>query len=313
MCLLFSFHKPAHERRIGQALAWARPELPLFLSLDVQPEYREHERASTTLLNAYGTARTWCRCKLPTPRTCLPRRWRWRIHTSIKHFGRERRRGGGGLGLPRVTRSVGQTVFNGQGECFWHSRGAFRRSVQEPGRFTLVEDGSERRLSDKPLGVRRGPNQAVVIVTPGACSYGRPGEREPSSIEADWRSDRLSESHHERFLRLAAANCGQSNGECVTGEAMRLARLAAEEPSPPPPRRRRPSSSRDGQVAHGSGSGAADTLARVARLVDTEYTLYVTSSRRSRPAGPTKVGCDIAAATVGPASARKWRAMSAMR
>ena len=53
VCLLFSFENPAHERALGRALRAAAPELPLSLSCEVQPEFREYERFSTTVLNAY--------------------------------------------------------------------------------------------------------------------------------------------------------------------------------------------------------------------------------------------------------------------
>jgi N-methylhydantoinase A len=53
VCLLFSFLNPEHERRIGAALSAAMPELFISLSSDVQPEFREYERFSTAVLNAY--------------------------------------------------------------------------------------------------------------------------------------------------------------------------------------------------------------------------------------------------------------------
>jgi len=53
VCLLFSFVNPAHERAIGAALAAAFPEMYLSISSEVQPEFREYERLSTTVLNAY--------------------------------------------------------------------------------------------------------------------------------------------------------------------------------------------------------------------------------------------------------------------
>ncbi len=51
VCLLFAFANPEHEERIGQL---AR-ERGLFVSLSsrILPEYREFERASTTVINAY--------------------------------------------------------------------------------------------------------------------------------------------------------------------------------------------------------------------------------------------------------------------
>lgn len=51
VCLLFSFANPAHEQRVGQALRQAG--LPVSLSSEVLPEFREYERASTTAINAY--------------------------------------------------------------------------------------------------------------------------------------------------------------------------------------------------------------------------------------------------------------------
>jgi len=49
--LLFSFVRPAHERRIARALR--RLKLPLSISHEILPEYREFERTSTVALNAY--------------------------------------------------------------------------------------------------------------------------------------------------------------------------------------------------------------------------------------------------------------------
>jgi len=51
VCLLFSFLDASHERKVGQALAGNG--LIISLSSEVQPEFREYERFSTTVLNAY--------------------------------------------------------------------------------------------------------------------------------------------------------------------------------------------------------------------------------------------------------------------
>jgi N-methylhydantoinase A len=53
VCLLFAFLNPVHERLLAQALE-ARG-IPVSLSSEVQPEFREFERMSTTVLNAYLT------------------------------------------------------------------------------------------------------------------------------------------------------------------------------------------------------------------------------------------------------------------
>ena len=51
--LLFSYANPAHERRIAEHLARRFPDLAVSLSSDVSPLWREYERASTTILDAY--------------------------------------------------------------------------------------------------------------------------------------------------------------------------------------------------------------------------------------------------------------------
>jgi N-methylhydantoinase A len=53
VCLLFSFLNPAHEAMIRDALRHAYPDMYLSISSEVQPEFREYERLSTTVLNAY--------------------------------------------------------------------------------------------------------------------------------------------------------------------------------------------------------------------------------------------------------------------
>ena len=53
VCLMFSFLNDVHERRIGERLRAALPDLPVFLSSEVLPEIREFERASTTAVCAY--------------------------------------------------------------------------------------------------------------------------------------------------------------------------------------------------------------------------------------------------------------------
>ena len=50
---LFSFLNPAHERRLRELCLALCPEISLSLSSEVAPEFREYERTSTTVLNAY--------------------------------------------------------------------------------------------------------------------------------------------------------------------------------------------------------------------------------------------------------------------
>ncbi|HEY0547831.1 MAG TPA: hydantoinase/oxoprolinase family protein [Pyrinomonadaceae bacterium] len=51
ICLLFSFIRPEHERRIADALRSLG--VPLSISHQILPEYREYERTSTVTINAY--------------------------------------------------------------------------------------------------------------------------------------------------------------------------------------------------------------------------------------------------------------------
>lgn len=53
VCFLFSFLNPEHERKVGRALKAALPGVEVSLSCEVQPEFREYERLSTTVLNAF--------------------------------------------------------------------------------------------------------------------------------------------------------------------------------------------------------------------------------------------------------------------
>ncbi|HEX8150921.1 MAG TPA: hydantoinase/oxoprolinase family protein [Pyrinomonadaceae bacterium] len=53
VCLLFSFARPGHERRIERALREALGGVPLSVSHRILPEYREFERTSTVAINAY--------------------------------------------------------------------------------------------------------------------------------------------------------------------------------------------------------------------------------------------------------------------
>jgi N-methylhydantoinase A len=53
VCLLHSYANAAHERRVAQILAKDYPDCIVSLSCDVLPEYREYERAVTTLVDAF--------------------------------------------------------------------------------------------------------------------------------------------------------------------------------------------------------------------------------------------------------------------
>jgi N-methylhydantoinase A len=53
ICFLHSYANPAHERRAGEIVAKEAPDIMVSLSSEVSPVFREYERTSTTVLNAY--------------------------------------------------------------------------------------------------------------------------------------------------------------------------------------------------------------------------------------------------------------------
>lgn len=53
IAFLFAYLNPSHEEAVRERIAKALPQLAISTSSGVQPEFREYERTSTTLLNAY--------------------------------------------------------------------------------------------------------------------------------------------------------------------------------------------------------------------------------------------------------------------
>src|SRR4051794_23228255 len=53
VCLLFAFLHPSHERAVGEAIRDALRDVHVSLSSEVLPEFREYERFSTTVADAY--------------------------------------------------------------------------------------------------------------------------------------------------------------------------------------------------------------------------------------------------------------------
>lgn len=53
VCLLFSFRNPTHERAVRDICNAVYPQAPVSLSSEIAPEFREFERTSTTVINAY--------------------------------------------------------------------------------------------------------------------------------------------------------------------------------------------------------------------------------------------------------------------
>ena len=110
----------------------------------------------------------------------------------------------GGTGLRRSVRPVGHECdFNGVGERFSHPPwGLFGGASGASGRFLLREGGgAPRRLPDKTGKVRVGPEQCVVVETPGAGGYGPASERAAEGIAADRGSGKFSGAFMQRHYR----------------------------------------------------------------------------------------------------------------
>jgi N-methylhydantoinase A len=53
VALIFSFRNPAHEKRVREICEEVFPEASVSISAEIAPEFREYERTSTTVINAY--------------------------------------------------------------------------------------------------------------------------------------------------------------------------------------------------------------------------------------------------------------------
>jgi N-methylhydantoinase B len=99
------------------------------------------------------------------------------------------------MGLRRSVRPVGHTCeFNGVGERFrlapW---GIFGGEPGLRGRFQLHNaDGALSELPPKTGRMELGPDQAVIVETPGAGGYGPARERSPADVERDRRSGKFT-------------------------------------------------------------------------------------------------------------------------
>ncbi len=51
ICLLYAYANPVHEAQLAPAVQ--RLGIPISLSSQILPEFREYERCSTTVVNAY--------------------------------------------------------------------------------------------------------------------------------------------------------------------------------------------------------------------------------------------------------------------
>jgi len=71
ICLLHAYLNPAHEKRLAAIVAEEAPQVTVTLSHEVSPTFREYERTSTTVVNAY--VMTAVRAYLAGPAACSAR------------------------------------------------------------------------------------------------------------------------------------------------------------------------------------------------------------------------------------------------
>ncbi len=104
----------------------------------------------------------------------------------------------GGLGIRRDYRPLGHaTTFSGQGERFANPPwGILGGASGGTGRFAVInDDGTERRLANKPSALRVGPDAVISVITPGAGGYGKPDERDSDAIAADEKSGKFGRDY----------------------------------------------------------------------------------------------------------------------
>lgn len=104
ICFLYSYLRPEHER---QVLAWARERLPgVFCSAshEVLPEFREYERLSTTVVNAYLG---------PTMAGYIDAFRRRVLELGIRSVPRINQSNGGTIGIEEAARAPVRTVLSG--------------------------------------------------------------------------------------------------------------------------------------------------------------------------------------------------------
>jgi len=112
----------------------------------------------------------------------------------------------GGMGIRRVIRPVGHTCeFNGVGERFTNRPwGLFGGKSGEPGSFQLKnDDGSTTPLPPKASRVKLSPQDAAIIVTPGAGGYGKPDERSAQDQADDRRSGKFTQAYMAKHYTKA--------------------------------------------------------------------------------------------------------------
>jgi len=163
ICLLFSFLHPQHEERIAKSLASFK--LPLSISSKILPEYREYERTSTVVINAYLQ---------PLMGTYLDRITRSTIMQSRKHKApgsqfRVMQSSGGSVSADLAAQEPVRTILSGPaGGVVGALRAAKETGFKNVITFDMGGTSTDVALCDE--GAIRTTNEAVVAGLPVAVS-----------------------------------------------------------------------------------------------------------------------------------------------
>ena len=163
ICLLFSFLRPQHEERIAKSLASFN--VPLSISSKILPEYREYERTSTVVINAYLQ---------PLMGTYLDRITRSTIMQSTKHKAagsqfRVMQSSGGSLSADLAAQEPVRTILSGPaGGVVGALRAAKEAGFKNVITFDMGGTSTDVALCDE--GAIRTTNEAVVAGLPVAVS-----------------------------------------------------------------------------------------------------------------------------------------------
>jgi N-methylhydantoinase A len=157
--LLFSFLHPEHEQRIASALS--ELEIPLSISSEILPEYREYERTSTVVINAYLQ---------PLMGRYLNRLADlWTKQQKTKHSLRVMQSSGGSISADLAAREPVRTILSGpSGGVVGGLRAAKASGFANIITFDMGGTSTDVALCD--AGSIRTTNEAVVAGLPVAVS-----------------------------------------------------------------------------------------------------------------------------------------------
>ncbi|MBA2732924.1 MAG: hydantoinase/oxoprolinase family protein, partial [Acidobacteria bacterium] len=153
ICLLFSFVHPEHERRIAGALSALN--VPLSVSHEILPEYREYERTSTVTINAYLQP--------------LMGAYLNRLKTHVPHL-RVMQSSGGSISADVAASEPVRTILSGPAGGVVGALGVARRAgFENIITFDMGGTSTDVALCDAPEGMRM-TNEAHVAGLPVAVN-----------------------------------------------------------------------------------------------------------------------------------------------